>query len=109
MKILIADESPQIRKLIIEILGSEGNQFVECSESSQILPTYTSFHPNLVIVDFELAGMDYLTLKDKYPRSKIIMTSDYSEHDILEKENGKSINGFVMKENLLVLKDIINN
>jgi DNA-binding NarL/FixJ family response regulator len=109
MKILIADESPLIRKLIIEILGSENNEFAECEDSKHIPEIYTSFHPNFLIVDFELTGTNCSLLEDKYPESKIIITSDYNEKDVLENENRKSIHGFVMKENLMVLKNLVMN
>ena len=63
MKILIADESPLIRKLIIEILGSENNEFAECEDSTHIPEIYTSFHPNFLIVDFSLKDIYNIVFK----------------------------------------------
>lgn len=108
MKILIADKSPRIRNLIMEILGSKGNEYAECCDESQLKRIHSSFKPNTVIVDIELTGVNCSFLKDKFPCSKIIVTSRYSENDLLNKKYRNGIDGFVMKENLMILKDLVN-
>ncbi len=109
MRILIADESPRIRNLIIEILGGKDNEFAECGEFSKICESCETFHPNIVIVDFDLIRMSCKSIKEMFPEAKVIVTSSYSANEVMEADYAEKINGFVVKENLIVLKDVINN
>lgn len=59
-KILIADDSKNVRKLIAIVLKKEGYKFAEARNGLDALEKVKIEHPDLIILDIILPGMDGL-------------------------------------------------
>ncbi len=91
-KILIADDSLTIQKVIKITLASEPFDLFECNESATLNSKLEEVKPDIVLLDFNLSedktGYDLSReIKDKYPNTKVLMlfgTFDTIEESLLE-------------------------
>jgi len=88
MKIIIAENSKQIRNRIIEKVSSldSTKAIFESMNVSETIDTYSLFHPDVVILDYKLAGgnsMDVLeTIKHQGRSPLVIVLTDSSNPEI---------------------------
>jgi len=64
-KILIVDDNAANLKLISFLLGSKGYAVRTASDATEALRALESFHPQLILMDLQLPGMDGLSLTRK--------------------------------------------
>ncbi len=90
MKIIIAENSKQIRNRIIEKVSSldSTKAIFESMNVSEIIDTYSLFHPDAIILDYKLIGgnsMDVLeTIKHKGRSPLVIVLTDSANPEIKE-------------------------
>jgi CheY-like chemotaxis protein len=60
-KILVADDSPTVRHLIMKFLDGEGYEIVTTSDSANVVDLIDEINPDLVISDIMMPGMDGYT------------------------------------------------
>jgi CheY-like chemotaxis protein len=60
--ILVVDDAPLNLKLTDIILRKEGYRVVTASDAEQALAILNSLHPDLILIDIQLPGMDGLEL-----------------------------------------------
>ena len=60
--ILVIDDSPANLKLIRVLLTVEGYQVLTAHDAESALTFIATFHPDLILMDLQLPGMDGLTL-----------------------------------------------
>ena len=84
-KILIVDDSKNIRKLITVVLKNEGYQFIEAANGLDALAKARQERPDLIILDIMIPGPDGLKVCREIkrgPRTKgiavMILTSESS-------------------------------
>lgn len=114
MKILIADDSKNIRELIITILNSSfiEIQIIECNDGAEVLNYMSDNQPDVVLLDImmgEINGFDVLrNVKPTSASTIFIMVSQLKgeEYQILAKELGAE--KFINKEDLWQLPEVIN-
>lgn len=78
VKILLADDSPTVHKVIKIILANEPFEVVECSREADLIPKLEQHNPTIVFLDFNfsenLTGYDLCrSIKDKSPSTKVLM------------------------------------
>ena len=61
-KVLIADDEPNIRRLLRRILEAAGYAVVEAASGSQVIPLGTADRPDLFILDISMPGRDGVDL-----------------------------------------------
>ncbi|MTT30975.1 response regulator [Terrilactibacillus sp. BCM23-1] len=81
--ILIVDDQFGIRILLNEIFQKEGYQTYTASNGVQALEIVQEYHPDLVILDMKIPGMDGLEIlkriKEKESDIKVIIMTAYGE------------------------------
>ena len=87
-KILVADESPTIHKIVAMAFENEGMTVEGISRGEHVLEYMVDFKPDIVLADIHLPGLDGYQLsraiKDsgKFPATRIILlTSDFEDVD----------------------------
>lgn len=105
MKILSVDDHPLFReavKSVLEQLSSEQTQIIEaasCEEALELCQTHPDL--DLIVLDFELPGMDGLSglcqLRDCQPATPIVMISATEERDTIMNAIEQGAKGFIPK------------
>lgn len=57
-RILVVDDDPGISEMVAILLESEGYEVTVCAHGNSILPLFRAEHPDLVLLDVMLPGMD---------------------------------------------------
>jgi CheY-like chemotaxis protein len=91
-KILIADDSLTIQKVIKITLASEAFDLYECTSAANLNENLDKIKPNIVLLDFNLSedktGYDLSKeIKSKFPNTKVLMlfgTFDTIDEDLLD-------------------------
>ncbi|MFA5852755.1 MAG: response regulator, partial [Spirochaetales bacterium] len=58
MRVLIIDDEPRIRRLLVLSLGSKGIETLESATGFEGLQNIVSFKPDVVLLDLNLPDMD---------------------------------------------------
>lgn len=58
VRILVVDDDPAISEMVAILLESEGYQVSACAHGDSVLPLFRAEHPDLVLLDVMLPGMD---------------------------------------------------
>jgi two-component system KDP operon response regulator KdpE len=91
--ILVVDDEPQIRRVLRATLSSNGYDVVEAKDGKQAITAVLEEHPNLILLDVNLPGIDGFDVCSKIRRSFegpiIIVTVRNAEQDkILALDSG---------------------
>lgn len=62
MKILLAEDNPEVRSLVAEVLRDQGHEVHAYGEGRQALEAAKSLHPQLLVTDFDMPGLDGVEL-----------------------------------------------
>jgi CheY-like chemotaxis protein len=73
--ILICDDNEQVRKLIATVLGSHLYDLREASDGEAALDELPRSHPDLVILDMHMPGIDGLAVLDRIRRDPTLATT----------------------------------
>lgn len=102
-KVLIVDDDETILKPMIELLEGLGYTASAVTDGHQAVRAYTSWHPDVVLLDRSMPGMDGLetarNILDFDPEAWIILISGYDEYgpDGVDPRIQGSIKGYIPK------------
>ena len=112
-KILLVDDEDAVREIGSELLRALGFTPLSADDGLEALALFRE-HPDLraVILDLTMPRMDgeqcFRELRLLDPDVKVIMSSGFSEQDVIQKFDGKGLTGFIQKPYKLgALKDIL--
>jgi CheY-like chemotaxis protein len=57
-RVLIVDDEFDIRQAVAEVLAEEGHQVLSAGDGAEALAYLREFHPNLVLLDLMMPGMN---------------------------------------------------
>jgi CheY-like chemotaxis protein len=111
MKILIVEDNANMREVVKSMFASTGAEFLECSDGSDALSCYKEFLPDWVLMDIRMKKVDGLQatkyIKQYFPDANIVVMTQYDDPDYRNEAGKLGIKGFVLKDNLHQLRDII--
>lgn len=111
MKYLIVDDNPKMRKIIAQIICTEQDIFLECSDGKDTTDVYAEYSPDYVLMDIKMKNMNgILSAKkicEKFPAAKIIIVTDYDTPAFREAARKAGAFAFVPKENLENIRSYI--
>ena len=98
--------------MIKDYVLTDDDDFRECQDGAEALSAYAEFQPDWVLMDWDMKEVDGLTatkvILDRFPNAKILMVTNYDEPDLRQTAKEAGVFGYVKKENLLELKQILN-
>jgi two-component system response regulator DesR len=113
MNLLIVEDNEPMRRTIKSLLGDLVAQFYECSDGCEALAAYAEHQPDWVLMDIEMEPVDGLTatkqIKAAYPNAKIIIVTNYDEPALRETAQAAGAFGYVLKENLFTLSQLLRD
>jgi CheY-like chemotaxis protein len=111
MKLLIVEDSLSVRQILKSVVAPLAMEITECGDGGEALALYTSNRPDFVLMDVDLGEMDGITatrrIKANDPNAKIIIVTNYDENDLREAARKAGACGYVLKENLLEVLELL--
>lgn len=111
MKVLIVDDSLQMRRMIRRFLPADTEEVRECEDGIDALACYERFLPDWVLMDWQMKRMNGLKatrqIINKFPEAKILLVTQYNDRELREAASEAGAYGFVLKENLAELRRLI--
>jgi two-component system chemotaxis response regulator CheY len=113
-RILIVDDSSIMRKMIREILESDGHSVVgEAKNGVEAIDLYTSLLPDLVTMDITMREMDGLSaakeILTSHPGANIIFLSNLDKEQYEKESLSIGARGFVRKNEHQKVLDLIRS
>ncbi len=109
--VLIIDDSQPMRELIKMMLADVAEIVGECSDGADALAAYERLRPDWVLMDIGMKNVDGITatrqIMAAYPQAKIMIVTDYNDDDLRRAARAAGASGYVVKENLLDIVDIL--
>jgi CheY-like chemotaxis protein len=109
--LLIVDDNAAMRRLIKDMVSGLASSIYECTDGVQALDVYERFRPDLIFMDIEMVEMDGLTATRQiiaaHPDTKIVMVTKYGSERLREAARQAGACGYVLKENLMELRDLL--
>lgn len=111
MKLLIVEDSLSVRQILKSVVAPLAMEITECGDGGEALALYISNRPDFVLMDVDLGEMDGITatrrIKANDPHAKIIIVTNYDENDLREAARKAGACGYVLKENLLEVLELL--
>lgn len=98
-KILIADDSSFMRRVLVDTLSKEGfSNFIECSTGAEALEKIASEKPDLCLLDIVMPVMDGMEVVKKVGKDqKVIIISAVGQEGMIEEAKQYGAKGYVVK------------
>src|SRR3989344_8729646 len=102
VKILVADDSAFMRRILIDILKERGkyDHFVEAGNGDDVLRLYRTDRPNIILLDLIMPGKDgFEVLRELGGKAdvKIIVVSAVGQNQLIEEAAKLGAKGFIIK------------
>lgn len=113
MRLLIVDDNTAVRRMIARIVGDLADEIIECSDGAGAIAAYRQFHPDLVLMDIEMEGMDGIAatreITRAFPEARIVIVTQHNDEQFRAAARAAGACGYVHKENLLSIREVIGN
>jgi CheY-like chemotaxis protein len=107
-KILIVDDSRDIRDILSKVLSLMGFEAAVASNGNEALNLFLTNSFDLVLTDLEMPDLDGWTLalhiKDKSPNTPVVLITGSEKEAVMERLEGSSIDSILFKP--FMLEDI---
>lgn len=109
MRLLIVEDNTEMRKTIRKVVATPKDIVMECSDGDEALSAYTSFHPDWVLMDYEMERIDGVTatadILQHDPSAKVMIVSQHNDIDVREAAEKAGAKKFISKQNIIELKN----
>ena len=89
MKLLIVEENPGLRRLLLALLSDKGDEIHECAEGTEALSLCVLEQPDWVVMDLNLARADALNLTRQMrgicPQTRVLLVADEDDFRLRER------------------------
>ena len=111
MTILIVDDNAGMRRILRRALPTSATAVHECSDGGAALAAYTTFRPDVVLMDIRMPIMDGLvatrTIIGTDPNARIVIVTDYDDKALRAAAADAGASAYFLKQNLTDLADLI--
>ncbi|MEW6130199.1 MAG: response regulator transcription factor [Acidobacteriota bacterium] len=111
MKVLIVDDSQQIRLLLRSFLPLSVDEVFECGDGGKAVALYRKHLPDWVLMDWQMPHKDGIAaireILAEFPRANICMVTAFNEEELRDAAFAAGASGFVTKSNLFEMETIL--
>lgn len=104
LKILIVDDNPSVRRLIVSILQPFADEVRECSDGIEALAAFQQQGSDLVLMDLAMKQLDGIQatkqIRAAHPGARIVMVTDYDDMYLRKAAVDAGACDYALKENL---------
>lgn len=108
MRVLIVEDNPTICQMMHGIVSPLADAVYDCADGAQALAAYQTHHPDVVLMDIAVGTVDGITatrrIRAADPMAQIIIVTMFDEADLREAAQAAGASGYVLKDNLLELR-----
>jgi CheY-like chemotaxis protein len=112
MQILIVEDNFKMRRMIRGVVAPWATQVFEAAGGAEALTAYRAFRPDWVLMDIRLTEGDGIEATRRIcasdARAQVVMVTGFDDDDLRTAAKEAGACGYVMKENLLELRGILN-
>ncbi len=113
-RILIADDSSMMRRMVSDVLEAQGYEIVGSAKNgSEAVALYKSLKPDVVVMDITMRGMDGITAAKEIlnvdPEAQIVFLSNLDDVKYREDALRLGVKGFVNKNEPVKIFRFIGN
>lgn len=112
MKLMIVDDSTEMRKLIRNVVAQPADSVSECSDGSEVLSTFQRELPDVVLMDLQMPNVSGIaatrTLKKEFPDARVIIVSNFNEQEYRDEARDAGASSYFTKDNLIQLQKFIH-
>ncbi len=109
--VLLVDDNASMRALIKSLVTESGSAVHECDNGAAAVGMYDELHPDWVLMDIQMGGMDGIAatraIRGSDPRARVIIVTDHGDPQSRAAAMAAGAYGFVLKENLLELPALL--
>ncbi|NUN69643.1 MAG: response regulator transcription factor [Bacteroidetes bacterium] len=113
MRLMIVDDNAGMREMVRDAICTSEDTVMECADGTDAVLHYDTFKPAVVLMDVEMRYMDGFTAAERIlsidPAARIIFVSSHNTSAFRLKANRLRAAGFVSKENLSELQNLIHH
>jgi CheY-like chemotaxis protein len=111
MPILIVDDNSVMRRAIRRVVHDLTDRTIECADGAEVSAAFEKHQPEWILMDIKMKGKDGLTATREicaaYPSTRVVIVTNYDDEEFREAARNAGAIGFVIKDNLLELREII--
>jgi DNA-binding NarL/FixJ family response regulator len=108
MRILIVDDSAPMRATLREILSGVTDDINECSDGEDALEAYDRLHPDLVLMDIRMPGMDGITatmhILKAHADAHVAMVTEHNDPRYRMESDRLGAHAYFLKDDLRTLR-----
>ena len=112
MRILIVDDSEQMRRTIRSLVGDLADETFEACDGEGALAACRAFRPDWVLMDVRMEGLDGIRatrlLKSALPETNVLVMTSYDDPGVREAAAAAGACAFVLKDDLLALRRVLS-
>ncbi len=112
MKILIADDSKEMRLLLTRICGGVAEQIITAADGQEALEAFGQYRPDWVLMDIAMPGMDGLEatarITKEFPGARVLILTQFDRPSFREAARQAGAAGYLLKDDLLRLPVVLS-
>lgn len=111
MNLLIVEDNARMRRMIRRVVGDLAERVTECEDGADALASYAASAPDWVLMDIQMKNTDGLTatrqIKAIFSNAKIVIVTNHDDRAFRESARQAGACGYVLKDNLLDVRRIL--
>jgi CheY-like chemotaxis protein len=113
VKIMIVDDHPGFRQIVLALLRDVGAEFLECGGGREAVEAYSRFRPDLVFMDIAMNNVDGLSatkqITKSFPYARVFILTQYDDPDLRQVAKQAGASGYLLKDDLSQLPGLIHD
>jgi len=107
VKILVADDNPEMRRLIRSVLAQQHHEVIECRDGSEAVRIWEQQRPDLTLMNVEMPGTDGITatraICDRLRSARVLILTSFDSHPLRTAAREAGAEGYALKSDLHLL------
>jgi CheY-like chemotaxis protein len=113
LRVLVADDSPVMRRLVRALLAGIADEIEECTSGSDAIARYAEARHDWIVMDVEMDGLDGISATREivraHPDARILVLTQYDEPDIRDAVFAAGASAYLDKGRLLEIRKVLTN